>query len=300
MTAPSGISAVDGTDEPDTTPGRDASAHLNPADTDTGVTLRAANKTTSRVLRVLSAFLENSGAGYRINELSRKLGIPKQTTIRALQTLAREGYVVARPNGAGYDLGYRIFELGNLDKVEQDLLAIATPTMQRMSVLTGETISLSTRVGDHTVYMDSIDGHWPLTGQLRKGQMTMLHVGPVSRTVLAYLSDFEIQDFIARHSPLPAFTENAITSPEQLWVEIREIRERGYGEGVVLPGVYTIGFPIFGSDNRPHGSIAIVGLTGHITGPRVRSSLGEIIELIDELNEQTRLFHAEQGIDIAL
>ena len=261
---------------------------------------RGSNRTTGLVLRVLSAFLEGPETGYRVKDLRTKLGIPKQTTVRALQTLEQEGYVIRRANGIGYELGYRIIELGSFDQVEPDLLEVATSTVQRVHALTGETVSLAARLGDCTQLLDYIDGNWPLTGRLRKGQAMMLSIGPVSRTVLAFLSDSEIQDFIARNTPLPATTSNAITDPETIWEEIQVTRARGYGTGLVLPGVYAIGLPIFGADNRPHGAIAIIGLTEDITGPRVLANLDEILKLLNKLNEQTRLFHADPRIEIGL
>ena len=265
-----------------------------------GLSHQGGNKTTARILRVLSAFLENPRAGYRVSELCKKLGIPKQPMIRALHTLVEEGYLCKKVDGAGYEIGYRIIELGSFDQVEPDLLEIAMPTMQRLHLLTGETVSLAVRVGDSMSVVDHIDGRWPQTGKVRKGRPMLLNIGPVSRTVLAFLSDHEIQDFIARHTPLPAMTSNAITDPVALWAEIRSTRQRGYGEGTVLPGVSAFGFPLFGADNRPHGSIGLLGLTEDIHGLHMRSTFGAILRLIEELNEQTRLFHANPGIEIGL
>ena len=260
----------------------------------------ATNKTTARILRVLSAFLENPSSGYRVTELCKKLGIPKQTIIRALQTLVEEGYLCRSARGAGYELGYRVLELGNFDQVEPELLEVAMPNMERMHVLTGETVALAVRMGDHTTTVDYIDGKWPLTGRVRKGHLMLLNIGPVSRTILAFLSDPEIHDFLARHNPLPAITPNSITDPRALWDEVHATRIRGYGEGLVWPGVTTFGFPIFGADNRPHGALSLIGLTEDMQGERVRSALAAILKMMEDLNVQTRLFHANSQIEIGL
>lgn len=265
-----------------------------------GSRARKVNRTTSTVLRVLGEFLHDPGSGFRVSEVCASLGISKQTVVRCLQTLAREGYIIRRAQGAGYELGYRVIELGGFEQAEPDLQEIAASTMQRMHELCGETVSLAARVGDHLVLLEFIDGRWPLSGRMRRGHVMNLNIGPSSRTVLAFLSDSEIEDFIARHSPLPAVTVNAITDVDSLWMNIRSTREQGYGAGEVLPGVYSLGFPIFGTDDRPHGTVALVGRTEDLTGPRVQTHLGTLIELVQELNDQTRLIHAGPRFKIGL
>ena len=226
--------------------------------------------------------------------------MPKQTMIRALRTLLDEGYICKRVADPGYELGYRIIEFGNFDQVEPDLLEIAMPIMQRMRVLTGETVVLSARVGDHTTVLEHLDGKWPLPSIIRKGRPMPLNIGPVSWAVLAFLSDPEIHDFIARHTPLPAITPNAITDPTELWRTINVNRSRGYGIGTVMPGVTVIGFPIFGADNRPHGAVSLIGLSEDILGASVQTAIGPIRKLVDELNDQARLFHAKPSVEIGL
>lgn len=260
----------------------------------------AINKTTARTLRVLTAFLESPGTGYRVSELCKKLKIPKQSMIRSLRILADEGYICKRKEGAGYDLGYRIVELGNFDQIEPDLLELSLPTMQRLHALTGETTVLLSRVGDHTSVVDHIDGTWPLPSSIRKGRPMLLNVGSVSCAILANLSDAEIQDFIARHTPLPAIAPNSISDPEQLWAAIHAVRERGYGVGPVMPGIATIGFPVFGADERPHGAISMIGHEADILGGKVQSTLPVIQQWVAELNEQARLFHAAPAVAMGI
>lgn len=261
---------------------------------------RTPNQTAVRILRVLAAFLERPGSGYRVSELCKRLEIPKQAMIRALQALLEEGYVCRAAQGAGYELGYRMLEIGHFDRVEPDLLEIALPAMQRMHALTAESVSLAARAGDTTTVLGYLDGRWPLTGRIRKGRPMALNIGPVSRTVLACLSDDEINDFIARHNPLPAMTANAVTDPIVLWDEIRATRARGYGQGIVIPGVAVLGFPIFGADDRPHGALSVIGSSDDIYGPRVQAALPALLRIMEELNVQTRLLPEQSALEIAL
>jgi DNA-binding IclR family transcriptional regulator len=258
------------------------------------------NKTTARTLRVLTTFLESPGTGFRIAELCRRLDIPKQSMIRVLRMLMDEGYICKRRHGAGYDLGYRVVELGNFDQIEPELLEIALPIMQRMHSLTGETVVLMSRVGDYTTIVEHIDGRWPLPSYIRKGRPMLLNVGTTSASILAHLTDPEIHDFIARHTPLPASVPNAISDPKRLWDLVQTMRDRGYGLGPVMNGISTIGFPIFGAEDKPQGAVSLVGHDEQILGLPGQAALASLQKWVGELNDQTRLFHASPPAEIAL
>jgi DNA-binding IclR family transcriptional regulator len=260
----------------------------------------AVNKTTARTLRVLTAFLESPGTGFRVAELCRRLNIPKQSMIRALRMLMDEGYICKRQQGAGYDLGYRVVELGNFDQIEPELLEIALPVLQRMHSLTGETTVLLSRVGDYASVVENIDGRWPLPAFIRKGRPMLLNVGAVSISILAHLADPEIHDFIARHTPLPAIAPNSISEPERLWESIRTVRGRGYGLGPVMNGITTIGFPVFGAEDKPHGAVSLVGHDEQLLGLPGSTMLSTLQKMVAELNEQTRLFHAVPNVEVGL
>jgi DNA-binding IclR family transcriptional regulator len=260
----------------------------------------AVNKTTARTLRVLTAFLESPGTGFRVAELCRRLNIPKQSMIRALRMLMDEGYICKRQQGAGYDLGYRVVELGNFDQIEPELLEIALPFMQRMHSLTGETVVLLSRVGDYASVVEHIDGRWPLPSFIRKGRPMLLNVGAVSASILANLADAEVHDFIARHTPLPAIAPNSISDPERLWESIRTVRGRGYGLGPVMTGIATIGFPVFGAEEKPHGAVSLIGHEEQILALPGGTVLETLQRMVGELNEQTRLFHAAPNVEVGL
>lgn len=260
----------------------------------------ASNKATVRTLRLLALFLENPRGDFRVTDLCKKLDINKQTAIRSLQTLLEEGYLVKNAQGNRYELGYRIAELGHFDQAEPDLVEIAMPYMQQLHALTGATVTLAMRVGDHQLILEGIDGKWPLLAKLGRGKPMPLYLGPVSRMLLASLPDIEIQDYLARHMPLKKLTPLTITDPDLLMKDIQRSREMGIAQGEAAPGVGVVGFPIFGFDGRMHGTIGILDRIERIQSPEFQALIPSLRKLMDELNSQTRLFQSEQDAEILL
>ena len=93
---------------------------------------------------------------------------------------------------------------------------------------------------------------------------------------------------------------NAISDPERLWELVHTVRNRGYGLGPVMSGISTIGFPIFGAEDRPQGAVSLVGHDEQILGLPEQPALASLQKMVGELNDQTRLFHASPAVEAAL
>lgn len=248
------------------------------------------NKATERVLRVLDAFADDPCARHGVTALSAQLGMTKNMVFRALATLAGEGFVV-REAGGRYALGFRVFELRNAAVAEPDLRAICAPYLKRMHDLTGETVTLSIPVGFSSVVIDGIEGRNPVITRVLHGRTIPLHAGPGSRAILAFLSDAEIDAFLAAHSPLARITPTTIVEPALLWREIRTVRRRGhsigYGDHVVNSAA--VAFPVLGADGRPLGAIAVGTPAPGPGWRRIKARIPALRAIMDELNDRVQL-----------
>ena len=121
---------------------------------------RELNKATVRVLQVLSSFATDAD-GFGVTELSQLLGMTKNMTYRALNTLVEQAYLMRDPNGSRYRLGYRILELQSPFSVEPDLRLLCAPYVRRLEELTGESISLCVRAIDYCVIIDGVETRKP-------------------------------------------------------------------------------------------------------------------------------------------
>lgn len=254
---------------------------------------RGQNKATARTLQVLSCFASDV-QGYGVTELSQLLGMTKNMIYRALTTLVDQGYLVRDVTGMRYQLGYRILELQSLTALEPDFRTLCAPYIQKIHALTGETVSLMVRGLDYAVFIDGVETKRPGTWRMEIGGLRPLHVPASGRVMLAHCHDREVEDYIARHSPLTVPPSNRPMSAEQLWSEINAIRARGYAEvrrEGPLP-MLAMAFPIVDAENRLHGVVSVGGPVERMEG-ELQRLLPELRRLIDELCSRTRLYAAD-------
>lgn len=259
----------------------------------------AMNKSTARILEVFSCFRDTQNSSLRVTDLTKMLGMTKQMVIRALKTLATQGYIIKDAAGRGYELGYRIFELGSFDPAEPDLRQICAPYMQQIHALTRSLVLLAIPVGYHAIVIDGIDGATPHRFQLqrhRRGYPIPLNLGPMARAILAFLPDKDIKKFIEQEVPFSGMPARYVADPDAdaLWSHIRLIRERGYdvGGGELIAGSFGLGFPILDSAGYPLGAISVGGMEERAAADRLVTYLPALRQIMDNLNQQTRVLHS--------
>ena len=253
---------------------------------------RELNKATVRVLHVLSSFVANS-EGYGVTELANALGMTKNMTYRALSTLVEQGYLVRETEGLRYQLGYKVLELQNPLAIESDFRALSGPYVASIHELTGESVGLVVRAGDHCVLIDGIETRKHGVWRVRIGSIFPLH-GPASgRVILAADSDKAIEAYIARNFP-SAGRGNARGPANELRAQIRQVREDSYAlvKRSAPPQMVSVAFPVLDIDGRLHGSISVGG-PRHRFEAELDRQLPELREIVGELNARTRLFPAD-------
>ncbi|HEX6988399.1 MAG TPA: IclR family transcriptional regulator [Bacillota bacterium] len=235
------------------------------------------SRTVLKALALLDVLEQEEPLG--LTELARRVGMPKPTAYRLLNSLVETGLVrwTARgQNGAGgYGLGYRLLELGNVMAERIDLRRLALPTMRALRDQTGDTVHLVVRDGLDAVYIEKVDSQAPIRLYTRVGRRLPLHVGACPRTLLAYAEPEVVEQVLS--GPLHPITEATITRPAELRRALEVTRRSGYtvGYGEAMPGTYAIAAPIY--DHQ--GQVAAVVSVG---GP-VRHAEDNLDRLIDQV-----------------
>lgn len=277
-----------------------ASASDGRSSADNGDAQVAISKSSFRILRVLSHFVER-GSPAGVTELGHELGMTKNMVHRALMTLLDHD-LVARTEGQRYDLGYGVLNFGGNDN-DSDIRALCQPYLRKLYELTGESLFLSVIFGKTRVNIDGIEARGPRISHVQRGRARPLHITGNARVLLAFLTDAEIRQYIAAMGPFETYEEGKVRSEEQLWSEIRSIRQRGYtieqGEVVgSLPIATYVSFPVLDATRRPHAAITVGGPAERFTLGRVDGYLPTMLEIIAELNRQTRLIPASPAFYI--
>ncbi|QFZ19554.1 IclR family transcriptional regulator [Saccharothrix syringae] len=222
--------------------------------------LSAAEKTLS----VLEALADHS----RIADIADASGLPKPTVHRILQTLVQRGF--ARSDGrGGYLGGPRILSLAGRFLQRLDLAEHVRPTLRALQERTGWTVHLALLSGDEAVYVVKLEGTRPYHLASRVGMSLRLHCTSIGKAILAAMPDDEVRALAGR-AGLPARTPNTITDPDDLLLELADVRARGYAEDREEneAGVRAVGAAVFNHTGEVVGAVSAASLVEFAEAPR--------------------------------
>lgn len=158
--------------------------------------------------------------------LAAESGLHPSTAFRILSSLQQHELVEREPGG-GYILGRHLLRLANRVSTKLDIAAEAKPIMNWLRDQVGETVNLTMRQGDEVVYIERSLSRRMMRVEHLIGSHAPLHVTAVGKLMLGTGGDDAIRDY-AQRTGLPAYTDNTITSPDELLQKAKSVITRGY------------------------------------------------------------------------
>lgn len=153
------------------------------SDEDLGTTEKRQAAGTQTLLRGL-ALLECVAAGTNeVKGIAQRLGTPRSTVHRMLNSLVAEGYLHHVPY-KGYLLGPKLIHLGMKALEQRPLVALARPHIEALAQRTGDTVHLGVVDGAHVFYLDKIPGTRGLEMRSRVGQRMPLASTGVGKALM--------------------------------------------------------------------------------------------------------------------
>ena len=234
--------------------------------------------TIERALAVLDLMVSSDRPDLGVSEIARELDLSKAVVHRVLMTLVARDYVQADPTSRRYRLGPMALVLGSAYLDRLDLRSLALPRLQELSSRTGETATLSLRNGWSRMYIEQVTPEREIRMSVVIGKTFPLHAGSSSKAFLAFLSQQEQEDYLAR-AELDALTGSTITDPDTLRTVLSEVRERGYAVSLEerQAGAASIAAPVLDRSGRP---IAVISVCGPVE--RFRPQLDDVPPLLLE------------------
>jgi DNA-binding IclR family transcriptional regulator len=225
-----------------------------------------------RLSAILAAFAGDvSRLG--LSELSRQAAMPKPTVYRLCQELVAVG--ILHKVGTEYELGGRLFELGQRVPRSQGFREAALPFMEDLYVTTRETVHLGVLDAAEVLYLEKIMGHRGVHAPSRVAGRMPLHCTASGKAILAgstpALTEQVIRDGLAPR------TRYTVRDPARLRAQVAEARQRGYAIEMeeVLLGYASVAVPVC----TRSGLVGALAVTGAIAGgdprrwaPAVRAS----------------------------
>ncbi|MDQ8727979.1 helix-turn-helix domain-containing protein [Bradyrhizobium sp. LHD-71] len=209
-------------------------------------------------------------------EIARLLSLPITTAARALNTLEAAGYVARYHSSAKFVLGKSGQRLAYAFMANFPIRDLALPYLQQLTLLSGNSSSLFTRLGWYSVRIALIAGTSSIINVGAVGEARPLTIGAPSLAMLAQLSEEDATRALQR---------NPVTAQQQLREVCARIRKRGYACEVssMESGGYDLAFPLCDPTRSILGCIALEGLASGADKSQIEQARQVISPLQDIL-----------------
>jgi IclR family KDG regulon transcriptional repressor len=178
-----------------------------------------------RALQIMECF-DDEHPERGISEIADAVGLHKTTAYRIVTTLVNYGYLERVADDRQYRLGLELANLGYKVIRRMDLRREAFPYMDKLVQDWDEICDLSIFDQGKVFYIEVLRGNHALTIAAAVGQRLPAHCTASGKLFLAHLPSAELDTILSQ--PLDTYTDNTITSPDELFRQLEIIRNQGY------------------------------------------------------------------------
>lgn len=217
-----------------------------------------------RAIKVIHAVASGGLKGLRLTEIAHLVGLHVATTRRMLMTLVEEGVLQINAPLSTYTLGPQLLYLGQQAKQQHVIIEPFRPYLEEIAKRSGDTVLLSCRAEQDAVYLDRIEGAFPVrTMTLDVGSIRPLGAGAGSLALLAWLPQVERERIIDAHQT--NYLRYSLNSEEVRRLVVRS-KKLGYAlnDGLILDGVSGIGIPITDQGGNVVAAISITAISSRL------------------------------------
>ncbi|GAA4717475.1 IclR family transcriptional regulator [Brevibacillus fulvus] len=241
-------------------------------------------QSVDRALHILE-LLKEQNEGLGITELANRMDIAKSTVHRLLTSLKKQGYVRQEPSNERYLLGLKLIELGSFVTRSLEIRKVAIPFMNSLVQETGETSHLVVLEDGEVVYIEKIESPYTIRMYSLIGRRAPVHCTGVGKAIIAYLPEEQVRK-LASYRGLRKFTDNTITSLEDLLVHLQEIREMGYAldREEHEAGVHCVAAPIFNHNGEAVSGLSVAGPLMRMDEEKVRFCADRVVHYAREIS----------------
>lgn len=191
-----------------------------------------------------------------LGELSRRLGLPKSSTLGLCTSLTVSGLLKRFDDGT-YHLGTRLIDLAHAYLSRTDLGKEFSQALDALQAFEEEGAVLAVRDGTDVVYVACRNGNLPVGISYRIGMRLPASCTATGKALISTLDDAEIRQ-LYRGQRLPRLTTKSCRSVGALIEELHEVRQQGFATDneETRVGMCCIGVPI----DDPAGGPAIAAV----------------------------------------
>jgi DNA-binding IclR family transcriptional regulator len=211
-----------------------------------------------RVLTVLTAFRRGDDA-LELSELARRTSLVKSTIMRLCISLEKFDLIERLADGR-YRLGVEAARIGSVYQQSFALEERIVPVLERLAAESLETASFYIRRGNQRLCLFRADSPSPLRMNVRPGDMRPMDESAIAQ-VLRTFSDRKVSEKAAVEIPL-------------------------YSSGITDPHVASIAMPVFGTEQRLIGALALSGPSSRLTREQAETFKPRLREAGERLSSE--------------
>lgn len=247
-------------------------------------------------LSLLQIISENAGStGLPIRELARISGFPPSTVHRLLQTFREFDVLEQDPSTQNYRLGPQLLIMGLQVRGWLDINKVALPVLQNLTEITEEDSYLTVAKGESGIFLERVEGPYPVKVIETFGSMVPLHCGAARKVLLSFMDDDFINNYLKQN--LSKYTENTITDPDRLFKEIEVIRKHGYALSCreYLEHASGVAAPVRDFTGTVRASVGIIGLYARFSEERMPKLIESVKQAAGRLSKKLGYSPIEAG-----
>ncbi|MCL1913031.1 MAG: IclR family transcriptional regulator [Eubacteriaceae bacterium] len=229
------------------------------------------SKSIKSILKVgnIVDVLSSSPEPLSLAALAKSTGLVKSTLHGLVSTLVEIGYVEQVPDNGYYQLGIRLFEIGNSISNKWNEKRIAYPYMQEIVEKTGETVHMAILSDGEVLYIEKLESSRSIQIVTASGVKLPAYCTGLGKALMSNLPTEDIKR-ICQATGFVQHTENTIMSCEALMAELAVIRDRGYSvdEQEFMIGLRCIAVPIYNHFEKVVAAISIAAPLSRMQGER--------------------------------
>lgn len=248
------------------------------------------SQTLDRAIQLLQVVTATRNKGMALAEIVDKVKLTKPTARRLLLALMENGLIEQDPASRKYFSGPETYALGILAGDRFGVLRMATDSLRRLAIRSGDAAFISVQRGNETVCLAREDGDYPLRSHvLQPGDRHPLGCGGSGMALLAALPDAQVHSILAANNDSLLASYPSLSIPI-IWEQVQQTRELGYAfnKGLIFKGSWAVAVAVVDPRGGLPSSLAIAGVESRFDDNRHE-------ELVAMLNEEKAFIEARMA-----
>ncbi|MFH8484031.1 IclR family transcriptional regulator [Streptomyces longisporoflavus] len=237
------------------------------------------NSVLGKAQLLLAAF-ESGADRLRLSELSRRSGVPKASAYRLARELVQWGLLDR--HGETYELGIRLFHLGQRVPASAVLRSVARPLMTDLFTRTRTAVHLAVLDGSNVLFLEKIAGEANVLTHSQVGGRLPASCTATGQLLLALAPDGPERVAALARDGLPVLTPRSVTDPRVLTQRLAGAARQRYALEIdgVRAGYASLAVPV-ALGGAEYAALSVTAPVAQVSVARCLAALRATAESIE-------------------